>query len=146
MFTVRSCLTLTVWSLRTVILRSFATVMDWSCPPSFLLPTFTVWPLTTVICWLLPMVSVWSTFTSVVRLFSTSVSMFFCAWIYTCSLPVASSNRSSLKPLPLYVFDRMVICVFVPGSFPGERLNSWYVLPVIIGWSGSPFRKSTITS
>ncbi len=58
-------------------------------------------PFTTVIFWSFPMVSVWSCFTSVVRSLSTSVSMFFWAWIYTCSLLVASSNRSSLNPLPL---------------------------------------------
>ncbi len=29
---------------------------------------------------------------------------------------------------------------------PGERLSSWYVRPMTSGWSGSPFRKSTITS
>ena len=40
----------------------------------------------------------------------------------------------------------MVICVFVPGRSPGERLSSWYVRPMTTGWSGSPFRKSTITS
>ncbi len=29
---------------------------------------------------------------------------------------------------------------------PRRRLSSWYVRPMTSGWSGSPFRKSTITS
>ena len=58
---------------------------------------------------------------------------------------VASSNRSSLKPLPLGL--RPSSSSASSRQVPGERfLSSWYVRPMISGWSGSPFRKSTITS
>src|ERR1700733_14379728 len=58
------------------------------------------------------------------------------------SFPAESSIVIWLEPLPLWVLD------FTPLTTPpcGGLFSALCTLPMMIGWSGSPSRKSTITS
>src|SRR5262245_21144092 len=68
-------------------------------------------------------------------------------WTKICSSPALSSKRSSLKPLPpLLELLFSVDLVFSSGSVYGGMASPLYSTPVTTGRSGSPSRKSTITS
>jgi len=85
------------------------------------------------------MFEVWSLFTSVV--------MSFWARMWSSSLPARSSNISSLYP-PFDGEELLLhpLWVLFSGSLYGVFWRLVYTRPVITGRSGSPPRKSTITS
>src|SRR5580698_6255388 len=98
---------------------------------------------------LLPMVTVSSCCTFRVWSCSTTIFRSFSACRKISSLPILSSNRSSLKlavPPPFELRLKNPLCVELSGSVYGTPCCSLYTRPTTKGLSGSPSRKSTTTS
>src|SRR5450756_139546 len=73
--------------------------------------------------------------------------MSFWACVAINSLPLVSSMEYSLyPPPPLVLLDLIPLMFCEPGRAHGGICSALYTRPVMMGRSGSPSRKSTMTS